>query len=72
MVASEPLNFYIVVICELLPTYSFLLPFADCSFGNGRIDHLTDLPNDFTPSQIMKRLCNQLLINLFLKRYQFM
>ena len=31
-VASEPLNFFMIVICELLPTYSFLLPFSDCSF----------------------------------------
>ena len=27
-------------------TYSFLITFSDCSFGNGRIDHLTELLND--------------------------
>ena len=46
--ASEPLNFFIIVMCELRPTYSFLLLFSDCSFENGRIGHLTDLLNDFT------------------------
>ena len=46
--ASEPLNFFIIVIYDLLPTYNFLLPFSDYSFGNGRIGHLhvTDLLND--------------------------
>ena len=47
-VAREPLSFFIIVICDLWPTYTFLLPFSDCSFGNGHIDHLTDLLNDFT------------------------
>ena len=47
-VASEQLNFFIIVICELWPLYSFLLQFSDCSFGNGLIDHLMDLLNDFT------------------------
>ena len=41
-VASELLNFFVVVLYDLWPNYSFLLPFSDCSFGNGRIDHLTD------------------------------
>ena len=41
-VASEPL------LCELLPNYSFLLPFSDCYHKNGRNDHLTDLHNAFT------------------------
>ena len=45
-VASEPLNILIIVICELLPASIFLLSFSDCSFENGRIDHLTDLLND--------------------------
>ena len=47
-VASEPLNFFIhvTVIYDLWPTYNFLLPFSDCSVGNGRIGHLTDLLND--------------------------
>ena len=44
--ASEQFNFFILVIHDLLPTYSFLLPFSDCSFGNVLIDHLTDLLND--------------------------
>ena len=26
-VASEPLNFFIILICELWPTYSFSSPF---------------------------------------------
>ena len=26
--------------------YSFLLSFPDCSFGNGRIGHFTELLND--------------------------
>ena len=33
--ASEPLNFFIIVIYDLRPTYSFLLLF-------GRIDHFTE------------------------------
>ena len=45
-VASEPLNFLIIQICELLPSLSFLLPFSDCSFRNGHIDHSTDLLYD--------------------------
>ena len=47
-VASELLNFFVIVICELCPTYSFPLPFSGCSFGNGRIDHLPDFLYDFT------------------------
>ena len=38
--------FLFIVICALWPTYTFLLLSSDCSFGNGRIDHLTDLLND--------------------------
>ena len=45
---SEPLNFFIILICDLWPTDRFLLPFSDCSFENGSIDHLTYLLNDFT------------------------
>ena len=45
-VASEPLNSFIIVIYDIRPTYSFLLSLSDCSFGNGRIDHFTDLLND--------------------------
>ena len=45
---SEPLNFFKIVIYDLWPTYRFLLSFSDCSFGNVRIDHLTDLLDDFT------------------------
>ena len=45
-IVSELLYFFKIVICEVRPTYSFLLPFSDCSFGNGGIDHLTDLLND--------------------------
>ena len=41
-VVSEPLNFFIIVIYDLWPTYNFLL----LSFGNGRIDRLTDLLHD--------------------------
>ena len=44
--ASEPLNFFIIVIYDLRPIFSFLLPFSDYSFGNGRIGHLTDLLNE--------------------------
>ena len=47
-VASEPQHFFIIEICELWAIYSFLLPFSDCSFGNGRIDHSKDLLKDFT------------------------
>ena len=43
---SEPLNSFIIVIYNLWPTYSFLLLFHDCAFGNGRIDHFMDLLND--------------------------
>ena len=41
-IASEPLYFLMIVLCELCHTYSFLFPFAGCSFGNGPIDHYTD------------------------------
>ena len=44
--ASEPLNFFKIVIYDLWPTYSFLLLFHDCAFGNVRMDHFTDLLND--------------------------
>ena len=45
--ASEPINFFIIVIYDLRPTYSFFSSFLhDCAFGNGRIDHFTDLLND--------------------------
>ena len=44
-IASEQLNFFIIVIYDLGPTYGFFLPFSDCSFGNGRIDHLMNLLN---------------------------
>ena len=37
-VESEPLDFVLIVICELWPTHSFNFPFSDCSFVNGRID----------------------------------
>ena len=45
--ASETLNSFIIVHVkyDIWPTYSFL-PFPDCSYGNGRIDHFTDLLND--------------------------
>ena len=43
--ASEPLNSFKIVIYDLRPTYSFLLFFHDCAFGNGRLDHFTDLLN---------------------------
>ena len=48
--ANEPHNFFVIVIpvYDLWPTYSFLLPFSDCSFENGRIDHLWDLLDAFT------------------------
>ena len=42
-VASEPLNFFIILIYmiqDLLMVFSFL------PFGNGRIDHFTDLLHD--------------------------
>ena len=45
---NEPLIFFLIIICELKPAYKFLLPFSDCSFGNGHIDYLKDLLNDFT------------------------
>ena len=44
--ASEPLNFFIIVIYDLGPTYSFLFLFHDCTIGNGRIGHFTDFYND--------------------------
>ena len=44
--ASEPLNYFIIVIYEPWSTYSYLLLFHDCAFGNGRIGHFTDLLND--------------------------
>ena len=44
--ASEPLDFFIIVIYDLCLTYSFILLFHDCTFGNGRFDHFTDLLND--------------------------
>ena len=44
--ASEPLYFIIIVIYDLWPTFSFLLPFPDCVIGNGRIDHLKNLLNN--------------------------
>ena len=44
--ASEPPNFFIIVIYDLWPTYSVLLFLHDCSFGDGRFDHFTDLLND--------------------------
>ena len=50
--ASEPRNSFIIVIYDLWPTYSFLLLFYDCAFGNGRIDHFTDLVND-----LLNRYC---------------
>ena len=42
---SEPLDFFIIVIYDLWPTYSFLLLFHDCAFESGHIDHFTDLFN---------------------------
>ena len=44
--AIESLNFFIIVIYDLWPTYSFLHLFHDCPFGNGGADHFTDLLND--------------------------
>ena len=44
--ASEPLNFFIILIYDLRPTFSFLLLFHECAFGNGRIDHFKDLLHD--------------------------
>ena len=43
-VASAPLNFFIIVVCDLWPTYNY--PPPPLSFGNGRIEHLTVLFND--------------------------
>ena len=42
----KPRNFFIIVIYHLWPTYSLILLFHDYAFGNGRIDHFTDLLND--------------------------
>ena len=44
--ASEPLNFFIIVLYDLWPTYCFSVPFLMFSFANGRIDQFTDLIND--------------------------
>ena len=43
---SESLNFFIVVIYDAWPTYSLILFYHDYAFGNGHIDHFTDLLND--------------------------
>ena len=43
--ASEPRNFFMIVVYDLWPTYSFLLLLHN-AFGNGRIDHIADLLND--------------------------
>ena len=43
--ANESLNFFLIVIHDLWPTYSFLFPFPYYSFGNGQL-HYTDLLND--------------------------
>ena len=74
--ASEPLIFFIVVIYELSPTYSFLLPFPDCSFGNGHIDHITDLLNDIIDVtywqyviKLAKNLNKHIIIGLLCKSW---
>ena len=43
--ASESLNFFIIVIYDLRPTYRFLLLFNDCAFGKSDIDIFTALLN---------------------------
>ena len=67
---SYSLNFLIIVICELCPTYSFLLPFSVCSFGNGRTGHLTDLLDASTKKILHIGLLTKYVIKLA-KKFNF-
>ena len=40
-------NFFIIVIYDIWPTYSLLLLFHDFAFGKSRIDHFANLLMDF-------------------------